>query len=325
MKVLITGGDGFVGEHLIHELLEAGHHITASALSLPPDRNTISSAEASAVDWKLADVLDRGALYRLVAAVQPEWIFHLAGFASGARAREEPEQAVRVNAGGTVNLMEAILAGRQDFPELDPRVVVLGSGEAYGDAAPEGQPATEDMSLRAVSVYGLSKACQELTAHTYRRARGLRTVVARPFHLIGPGQKAEFVLPSFCAQAAAIAAGRAEPLIRVGNLSVERDFMDVRDGVRALVALMGLARPEAAYNVCSGRALAIRRLLEWVLDEAGVEVEVRTEPERVREDEPARALGDPGRIQRDTGWMPEREVEETVRETYRWYIQSRGA
>lgn len=324
MKILVTGGDGFVGEHLVRHLLQAGHEVTASALSLPPDRNTMSPGESASVDWKLADVLDHGALYRLVAAVRPDWICHLAGFASGARAREESERAVRVNAGGTVNLLEAVLAAREDFPALDPRILVLGSGEAYGDAGAPGEPLGEDLSLRPVSPYGLSKACQELAAHTYRRARGLGTVVARPFHLIGPGQKTDFVVPSFCARAATIAAGRAEPVLRVGNLEVERDFTDVRDGVRALTALMGLERPSAAYNVCSGAATRVGQLLEWILDEAGVRPEVRTDPALVREGEPPRMVGDPGRLRAEAGWRPERPLEETVRETYRWFAQKLG-
>lgn len=324
MNVLVTGGDGFVGEHLIRELLAAGHEITASALSLPPDRNTMSSAEAAAVDWKLADVLDHGALYRLVAAVKPDWIYHLAGFSSGARARETAETALRINAGGTVNLMEAILAGREDFSEFDPRILIPSSADAYGDAAVRGRAVTEDLSLRPVSAYGLSKACQELVAHSYRRARGLRTVVVRPFNLIGPGQRTEFVVPSFCEQAAAIAAGRAEPVIRVGNLDVERDFTDVRDGARAISALMDVERPDTVYNVCSGQGLTVGQILEWILDEAGIEVDVRVEADRVREEDLPRLVGDASRIREQTGWSPLRQVEDTVRETYQWVARSRG-
>lgn len=318
MRALVTGGDGFVGEHLICHLLSRDVDVTASAVALPPDRSTMTFEQAAEVDWKVADVLDHAALYRLVAAVRPDHIYHLAGFASGARAREEAERAMRVNAGGTVNLLEAIVSAREDFPDLDPRTLIMGSGEAYGDAIRKGHPAREDSQLCPCSPYGLSKACQELAAHTYRRASGLRTIVARPFNLLGPGQKADFVVPSFCAQVAAIAGERAEPVLRVGNLDVERDFLDVRDAVRGFRAIMELERPDVSYNVCSGRAVSIRTILSWILSEAGVEAEIRVDPDRVRPDEPEWLAGDPSRLREQAGWTPEGDVEEAVRRTYRW-------
>lgn len=317
MKTLVTGADGFVGEHLLLALLEEGGEVAASALTLPPTRSTLTPSQMSAVDWKAADVRDHDALFRVLAAVQPDRIYHLAGFSSGALARERAEEAMRINAGGTVNLCEAVLSVRQEFPDFDPIVLVLGSGDSYGDAGQPGEPLREDLMLRPVTVYGLSKACQELAAHTYRRAHGVRTVVARGFNLIGPGQQRHFVVPDFCSQVRAIAKGEREPRLTVGNVDVERDFTDVRDGVQAFRAIMDLERAQAAYNVCSGRAVAIRRVLEWILDEAGVDVEVVVDPSRVRAEEPARIVGDPSRLRGETGWAPQRSLEETVREVYR--------
>ncbi len=317
MKSLVTGADGFVGEHLLTELLETEESVAASSLTLPPTRSTLSPDQMAAVEWKAADVRDHDALFRVLAAVQPDRIYHLAGFSSGALAREQADAAMRVNAGGTVNLCEAVLSVREEFPDFDPIVLVMGSGDSYGDAGEPGEPLGEDLMLRPVTVYGLSKACQELAAHTYRRARHVRTVVARGFNLIGPGQQEHFVVPNFCQQVAKIAAGEREPRLEVGNLDVERDFTDVRDGVTAFRRILELERPEAAYNVCSGRALAIRRILDWILDEAGVEVDVVVDPSRVRNEEPARVVGDPTRLRHATGWRPEREIEATVREVYR--------
>ena len=316
-RTLVTGADGFVGEHLLTHLLDQGVEVSASALTLPPTRSTLSPAQMASVDWKAADVRDHDALFRVLAATQPDRIYHLAGFASGALARQQAEEALRVNAGGTVNLSEAVLSVREEFPEFDPRILVMGSGDAYGDAGVPGEPLTEDLHLRPVNVYGLSKACQEMAAHTYRRADGVRTLVARGFNLIGPGQQPHFVVPDFCRQVAAIARGDRPPRMQVGNLDVARDFTDVRDGVRAFALLMELDDPGAAYNVCSGRAVPIRTVLEWILDEAGVDVELEVDEERVREDEIARRIGDPAQLREATGWEPRHDVEETVREVYR--------
>ncbi len=316
-RTLVTGADGFLGEHLLTRLLERGDEVSASALTLPPTRSTLTSSQMAAVDWKAADVRDHDALFRVLAATQPDRVYHLAGFASGALARQQAEEALRVNAGGTVNLCEAVLSVREEFPEFDPRILVMGSGEAYGDAGVPGEPLSEDLDLRPGDVYGLSKACQEMAAHTYRRADGVRTVVARGFNLIGPGQQPHFVVPDFCRQVAAVARGDHPPRLKVGNLDVERDFTDVRDGIRAFTRMMELASPDAAYNVCSGRAVSIRAILGWILDEAGVEVEVEVEADRVREDEIAHRVGDPARLREATGWEPRHDIEETVREVYR--------
>lgn len=319
MKVLVTGADGFVGEHLIAALLERDREITASTLALPPTRSSLEPEQIAAVDWKAADVRDQEALRRMIAAVLPERIFHLAGFASGALARDQAAVALEINAGGTVNLCEAVLAVQEENADFRPRILVMGSGDAYGDAARAGEPLSETMHLRPINAYGLSKACQELSAHTYRRAHGLRTVAVRGFSQIGVGQRPPFVVPEFCTQVARIAAGQRRPVIEVGNLDVERDFMDVRDGVEAFRRLIELEEARAVYNVASGVPTRIRTILEWILDEAGVDAEIRVDPARVRAEEVPRITGDSTRLAKDTGWAPVHPIEETVRETYRWW------
>ncbi len=318
MKALVTGADGFVGQYLIAELLDHGFSVAASALDLPPNRSTLTHEQTASVDWKAADVRDRDALVRLVAAAMPDRIYHLAGFASGALARDFASDAVHVNIGGTVNLCEAVVSVRELEPGFDPRILVMGSCDAYGDAASDGVPLSEDMSLRPVSAYGLSKAGQELAAHTYRRAQGLRVLVVRGFNLVGPGQEPPFVVPEFAVQVARIELRESESPVRVGNLDVERDYTDVRDGVRGLRLLMDLERPGAAYNLASGRTIRIGTILDWIVDEAGVDVEIEVVPNRVRREEQAIVAGDVTHIREDTGWMPTHDVEASVRETYRW-------
>ena len=322
MKALVTGADGFVGQHLIAELLEHGFAVAGSVLDLPPARSTLTPDGVASVDWKAADVRDHDALVRLVAATMPDHIYHLAGFSSGALASQHASEAVHVNAGGTVNLCEAVVAVRRMNPEFDPRILVMGSADAYGDAARESAPLEEHMPLRPVSVYGLSKAAQELAAHTYRRAHRLRIFVVRGFNLVGPGQEPPFVVPEFATQLARISAGEGGNVVRVGNLDVERDFSDVRDAVEAFRKLMELESPGAAYNVASGHGVRVGTILDWIVDEADVAVDIEVSPDRVRPGEIPRVVGDASRLRADTDWQAKRDVEVAVRETYRW-IRSR--
>lgn len=316
MRALVTGGDGFVGQHLIRELLGSGHEVAASVLRLPAAATVLARPQCEAVTWAQADVRDAESLHGIIASLRPAAIFHLAGFSSGAHARAEPHAALMLNAGGTLNLLSATARAREEEPGYSPRILVMGSGDAYGFSSEE--PIREDRSLSPRSPYGLSKACQELVARTFRRWQGLDTVVVRSFNLLGPGQSSRFAVPDFSRQVAAIAEGDAAPVLEVGNLRVERDFLDVRDAVRALRSLAELERPHETYNVCSGRALAIRQLVDWILDEAGVEVELRVAEARVRPGESERVVGDPGLLMGATGWAPRRDLEASVKETYRW-------
>lgn len=316
MSVLVTGGDGFVGQYLLRELLAAGADVVASVQRLPPRPSILERQEVDAATWKQAEVLDADTLFRLVASERPDLIIHLAGFSSGALARRAPGEALSLNAEGTLNLCASVGRVREEFADYSPRILVMGSGDAYGSHTSE--PLSEEMTLRPNSPYGLSKACQEQVAHAFRRSHQLDTVVARSFNLVGPGQAPHFAVPDFSLHVAAIAAGDVEPLLEVGNLDVERDFTDVRDAVRGLRVISQLETPSRAYNVCSGRAVSIRQLVEWILDEAEVEVEIRVVAERVRAEESPRIVGDPRLLERDTGWKPRRDLEDSVRSVYRW-------
>jgi GDP-4-dehydro-6-deoxy-D-mannose reductase len=175
------------------------------------------------------------------------------------------------------------------------------------------------------SAYGVSKAAQELVALTMARVHGVDARAARLFPLVGSGQSDDFVVPAFCRQVVAIAEGRAEAIVRVGNLDVERDIMDVRDGVDGLVALAGLKAPvRRVYNVCSGRGTTIRELLGWILAEGGIDPKIVVDPQRVRAGDPRRIVGSPDSLRAETGWKSKRDVREGVRSAYSWVRRSDG-
>jgi len=312
-----------VGQHLISELLASGAEVVGTTVAgttgaAEPARGTLAAPERSFVTWRHADVLDRPGLERLVSDVRPEVVYHLAGFSSGVEARSQPAKALSVNAAGTLHLLEALAA----VGPGGARVVVAGSADAYG-RGPAGRPIAETDPLRPESAYGATKAAQDVVARGVGQALGLDVRVARLFPLVGPGQREAFVLPSFCRRARRIVRGQEAPRLRVGNLDIERDFADVRDGVRGLVQIGQLdATRYRAYNVCSGQGTAVRQLLEWVLEAAGVEAEVVVDPGLVRESEPRRVVGDPSRLYDDTKWCVERDMREAVHETLRWVAGS---
>lgn len=310
MPAFVTGGEGFAGRHLIALLRGRGEDVHATSLGAPPPDEPRGAERTGALAWSRADVLDPAAIGRAVAEARADRIFHLAGFASGGEARRRPGDALSVNAVGTLRVLEAAREAGVGGP-----IVVAGSGDAYG--APDRVPVAEDAPLAPTGVYGATKAAQEVVARGVGRAWGLDVRVARLFPQVGPGQAPTFVVPSFCRRAARIARGETEPVLRVGRLDVVRDLSDIRDGVAGLAAIADLGRGGGVYNVCSGGGVAIGRVLAWVIEAAGIDPEVRTDPDLVRPEEPDEIVGDPASLFRAAGWRVERDLQSTVRETYR--------
>jgi GDP-4-dehydro-6-deoxy-D-mannose reductase len=158
---------------------------------------------------------------------------------------------------------------------------------------------------------------QEVCADQYRRGFGLNVVVARGFNAIGPGQAASFAFPGFAAQLARICRG-AEPVLRVGNLSAERDVTDVRDVARAYRLLAEVGASGTVYNICSGRPIVIRHALDLLVEVSGLDVRVEVDPERLRPVDTPRILGSNARLRAATGWEPEIPLRQSLADLYEY-------
>jgi GDP-4-dehydro-6-deoxy-D-mannose reductase len=296
--ILVTGAAGFAGSHLLDLLKRDGQPITSWFLhgSHPLEGSSPDSPFAG-VTWHSVDLTDRDAVRAAIAASRPAEVYHLAGAANQGSSWDRTEESLRANALGTHHLVDALRRER-----VDARVLVIGSAAVY---RPSQEPFDEDGPIGPTSPYGVSKLAQEMTALQAFTLHGQQVCVARSFNHIGPRQTADYVASSFAKQIAMIEAGRAEPVILVGNLEPRRDLMDVRDTVRAYRALMRRGEPGRPYNVCSGEAHAIRELLDGLLAHSTVKVDVRVDPARLRPVDQPVLVGRLDRIKRETGWQPE--------------------
>jgi len=300
---LVTGGSGFVGRFLLHELVAAGYQVHATCRGERPSPETYPAG----VTWWPLDVVSPTDWETLVDGVRPDVIFHLAGLAHVGQSWQDPHRYLQVNFWGAFHLMEVL--ARTD---RRPRVLLVGSAEVYGIVRPEDNPIRETQALRPVSPYGLSKACQELLGLQYYQAYQIPVIVTRSFNHVGPGQHAGFVCADFASQIARIEAGQAEPVLRVGNVEAVRDFTDVRDIARAYRLLVERGRPGEAYNVCSGRGISIRDLLQALLSMATVPIRIETDPGRYRRVDIPVLVGDPAKIRDHTGWVPTYALQQTL-------------
>jgi GDP-4-dehydro-6-deoxy-D-mannose reductase len=293
MRAYVTGGLGFVGTWLVSHLRGSGDDVTVPGLDV--------------------DVTDFAALAADLVAAAPEVVYHLAARADVAASWADPAETLRVNASGTLGVLEA--ARRCPSP---PRVLLVSSAEVYGGGAGDGSPLTEDAPLRPVTPYAASKAAAELLGLQAFLGSGLGVVRARPFNHVGPGQAPAFVVSGLASRVVR-AEREAEGVVAVGNLSAARDFTDVRDVVRAyrLLAERGLAGE--VYNVCSGHSISIADLAGMLAAQATSEVELRPDPALYRPADVPLVQGDPSKLKELTGWEPEITLESTVADVLEWW------
>ncbi len=301
MRVLVTGARGFVGRHVMEHLRATGH--APIGLDLPAPDGTAGA------DFIAGDLQQPGELEAAIRQTQPDACIHLAGIAFVPLGWTDPNRVFSVNLTGTINLLEAV---RRAAPRA--RLLAVTSAEVYGAGHVE-QPLTEEAPMRPANPYAAAKMAADLMVLLYARRYTMPAMTARPLNHIGPGQAPEFVTTAFARQLAEIAAGRSAPVIRVGNLDAQRDFTDVRDVARAYRLLIEQGRAGEAYNIVSGRPVAIRTILDHFMQIAGVSPRVEVDMKLYR---PAdeRPLISGEKIRRETGWKPEIPLAQSLRDIY---------
>lgn len=299
MRALVTGADGFAGRWLIAHLEASGDKVWSLGR-----RGGESSRRVYADIRRPADV------ERAVVSIRPDAIYHLAAVSYGPDAAKDIEDAVAVTVGGTVNLLSACSRLRKR-----PTVLIVSSAEVYGGHID--RPLREEDATRPVNAYGSTKLAQEAVGLAYHQAGAVNVAIARAFNHIGPGQRREFVVPTFAAQLARVAAGLSAPVLNVGNLEAVRDFTDVRDVVaayRLIVTGQHIGRP---LNVASGRGIRIRDLLERLVEISNTTVRVHTDPSRLRPVDVPSVVGDAGLLHRLTAWEATMSLDVTLDDVWR--------
>ncbi len=304
--ILVTGGTGFAGRHLI-ELLDKTFdcQIVATGFSHTAPKN-ISFSEK--VRYMSLDLTNHSAVFELIKAIQPNWIFHLAAISIVGASFERAAEVFHNNLTLQLNVLEAV---REHSPQA--RVLVIGSGTEYGiktASQSEGIAFSEEDPLQPLSPYAVSKVTQDLLGLAYANSYGLDIVRVRPFNHIGLGQTADFAIPAFASQIVAVERGEQKE-VKVGNLEPIRDLSDVRDVVKAYVLLMEKGVRGEVYNVGSGQGYTMRSLLDKMIAHAKVSIDVKTDESRLRPDT-SPLVSNSDKIKK-LGWKPEIPLEESLK------------
>jgi len=306
--MLVTGAAGFAGSHLLELLarddtdLVAWHRPGGAA---PHGR--------SGTRWEPVDLLDRTAVAQAIARLRPSAVYHCAGAAHVGRSFDSTEATFAINVRGTHHLLEAL-----DRTGEAVRVLIPSSALIYATAD---EALTEAHPLIPASPYGLSKLAQEMLG---ARTTGCVTVtIGRAFNHFGPRQHPHFAASGFARRIADIERGPWAAEISVGNLDARRDLTDVRDTVRAYRLILEHGQPGRPYNVCSGRAITIRSLLDLLIARARVPVTVTVDPARYRPNDTPLLLGDPTRLRSELGWTPVIPLERTLDDLLEYWRSER--
>jgi GDP-4-dehydro-6-deoxy-D-mannose reductase len=255
------------------------------------------------------DLRGREAVRAMLEQVTPDVIFHLAAQAFVPVSWQDPWDTLENNIRAEANILDGLVK-----LGAKPGVMVVGSNEEYGLVRPDELPLREDSPLRPNSPYAVSKVAQDFLGLSYFLSHGLPVVRVRPFNHIGPRQAEGFVAPAFAKQIALIEAGQQEPVIRVGNLDVQRDFSDVRDVVRAYHLAVTRGQPGQVYNIGSGQPRAVKALLETLLSLSAMPIRVEIDPARMRPSDTPVAYCDASKLRAATGWEPRVPFEQTLRD-----------
>lgn len=295
----ITGAGGFSGRCMVRHLAALPDRPRIVGLDLTADG--AAEADASfAVDLNDADhVAD------LARRHPPRWVAHLAG----AMPPASDAALWQGNAGATAGLLTGLM--RADLDNV--RVLSIGSAAEYrldGDA-----PIDETCPTLPASTYGRTKWVQSSLVLAHATAPPLQAMVARPFNLVGPGLGGRHVIGAICRQ---LAAPDGPDELVLGNVAAARDFIDVRDAVAAYWAIVRDGHPGRVYNVCSGEAVSIRQIVDQVAALLGRELTVRSDPDRIRPNDPPRVVGDATRLRTELGWRPAVPLRRSLNDMLAW-------
>ncbi|MHC4158232.1 MAG: NAD-dependent epimerase/dehydratase family protein [Planctomycetota bacterium] len=288
-RVLITGAAGFFGRHMRRYLADIGQNVIVIGT------DTVNPGVENYDSFYKLNLSGGRGVEDLIKKTTPDYILHFAGTFG----TSDCQEIYKVNVLSIVGLLEAIC---RHAPQAI--TVVAGSAAEYGHIEPNQLPIDEQTPCKPITPYGMSKLLATQIAQYYYYAHNIRTIIARPFQLIGKEVTSKLAPGAFAQQLKRTLAEKSK-IIKVGNLGSSRDFLDIDDAVQAVWALCKKPAPGQIFNLCSGKPTGLADLLDMMITHCGANVRVEVDQARLRGCADANIVyGSYEKLRRHCGWQP---------------------
>jgi GDP-4-dehydro-6-deoxy-D-mannose reductase len=309
-KYLITGFSGFVGRHFVEYLERNEKNCIVKGVDIKSPNFKLAQYKNVQLSFEKIDLLSKNRVEYIINEFQPNFILHLASYSSVAYSWKEPVESFQNNTNIFLNFIDAIRK-----LNIDLRILSIGSSEEYGDINEEDLPLKEDHRINPLSPYAVARISQELLSMVYINGYGMDIVLTRSFNHIGPMQKDVFVVSSLAKQLVEIKkTGQNRGSIIIGDVSIVRDFTDVRDVVRAYHLLLKDGKKGHIYNVCSGIGLSIKDIIDIMAKQLNIEVDIKIDKRLIRPADNKIIIGSNEKIKRELGWKNNIPLEQSLKD-----------
>lgn len=318
MRILITGIAGFAGRHLTTYLTtEDNYEILGIDLNF---KNFNSDNSSGKIELLEADLTNRQRIFSIIKKFKPQQVYHLAAQSSVSYSWENPVETFRINVLGGINILE----GLKIFCPCC-RILMVCTAEEYGEIDSGNKAIDENFRIYPQNPYAISKSALDFFSSVYYSAYKLPVYISRSFNHIGPGQSERFVASDFARQIALIESGSQHPVISVGNLQSQRDFLDIRDAVKAYNYIINKGSEGQVYNVCSGKKQKISDLLDiLILLSTRSDIKVKIDRSKFRAVDVKIMYGDNSKLKAQTGWTSQYSIETSLKDTLNYWRQNAG-
>lgn len=316
-KYLITGFSGFVSRYFIQYLEE--NKINSSILGIDTQYPAfdIENLHHVKVKFEKTDLKEKNKLGKLIYDFRPEYILHLASFSSVVNSWKSPNSSFQNNVNIFLNLLEDVrMVG------LKCRIISVGSSEEYGVVSVSDLPLKESMKLNPSSPFGIARCSQEMIAKLYSDVYGLDIIMTRSFNHIGPWQNDNYAVSSFAKQLTEIKKSNLNEFVVAGDVSIVRDFVDVRDVVHAYHMLFLRGRKGEIYNVCSGSGISLYNIIQMMCEMLEMNILIKEDKKLRRPKDNPVIIGSNEKIRKEINWCNEIPLEDSLKNVLKYYMQS---
>lgn len=314
-KILITGFSGFVASHFVEYLYTEKTNYEICGVDIHEPKFDYSRfSDRLKIHFETVDMTQMERVKEVVSTFRPDYILHLAAFSSVAYSWRYPSDSFTNNCNIFLNLMSVV----RDVCS-GCRILSVGSSEEYGNVTHENLPIRENQQMNPISPYGVARVSQEMLSKVFVEAYGMEIVLTRSFNHIGPRQDERFVVPSFIKKILDIKkSDKNKGEIETGDLTIIRDFVDVRDVVRAYYLLLTEGRKGEIYNICSGKGITLKEVVELIADEIGVKVTTKTNPDYVRPNDNMEIVGSAYKLESELSWERRYDFKQTIKDMVKY-------